>query len=451
MAIGLHLEPEVPVSSKPEELLDALWMNEMRKRTWVNLVVWDKYVTRFLPLREDFADRCSYMALALGRPMFIDLKKCTVTAPLDCEVPVDRLKRVPVARSETDKPTPMTERLLRYKITQRFCEIRELEGQGPIPLAPEKVKELHEFAVDFRENLPPYYRFMNPDTSWDATCSFVPTQRYLIVYLVNSFLMALHRPYVFTRAKSQREVFRNALTILDSQAQLFELSSTLPTQFLIGLTFPTFDAAVLLAVVLVSNPERYHESFSRPYDSLKGAFERLRIIGAVLPLARVGSEILETTLRRVVEAHERCGAIATDASSGLTYTPAQMQQGVDKSYTTIKDELKGASQSPDTEPWHFEVNPLEMDWAAQNPEFFESFDFSNLEVPMPLKELLFDEEIASGQPSLGSYDSTFWAPEQETQGLDPYASDQEMMEDGGDNSLWNFLAGYTSPGENKPI
>jgi hypothetical protein len=42
LAIGLHLEPELPPSSKPEELLDMMWMNELRKRTWLNLFVWDR-------------------------------------------------------------------------------------------------------------------------------------------------------------------------------------------------------------------------------------------------------------------------------------------------------------------------------------------------------------------------------------------------------------------------
>lgn len=42
MAIGLHQEPELPLSSKPEELLDTVWMNELRRRTWLNLFAWDR-------------------------------------------------------------------------------------------------------------------------------------------------------------------------------------------------------------------------------------------------------------------------------------------------------------------------------------------------------------------------------------------------------------------------
>jgi Fungal specific transcription factor domain len=48
MAIGLHLEPQVSSSTHPEELLDALWNNELRKRTWLNLFVWDKYCSQII-------------------------------------------------------------------------------------------------------------------------------------------------------------------------------------------------------------------------------------------------------------------------------------------------------------------------------------------------------------------------------------------------------------------
>jgi hypothetical protein len=41
MAIGLHFEPEIPSTSHAEELLDYLWKSEMRKRTWLNIFVFD--------------------------------------------------------------------------------------------------------------------------------------------------------------------------------------------------------------------------------------------------------------------------------------------------------------------------------------------------------------------------------------------------------------------------
>jgi hypothetical protein len=377
------------------------------------------------------------MAIALGRPMFINLNECNITAPTDCDIPRDRLKRVPVARTEWEEPTSMTERLQHIKISRRWCEIRELEDEGPIPQRPEKVKELHNFAVNFRKTLPAIYRTENPDTKWDAKYKFVPIHREMLSFLVDSFLMALHRPYVFTREQSQRQVYESSLAVLWSQERLFEYLRTSPTHFHIGSTFPTFDAAVILAVVLVSNPERYHSSFSRAYQSLKNALDRLTSIGAHMRLANTGAEILQTTLRRVVEAQERVGFNSTgdlNVVQGHTLPQLEKPRGTPRSTS--------GSVSSDSEPWRFEVNPSAMEWTTQNLDFSE-FDFSNLEVPIPLKELLLDEEMATLQCLDHKYDYNLWLPHQ---GLD-----QQPLMDVGENSLWNFLSGGPAMNEDSNV
>ncbi|EHK17403.1 uncharacterized protein TRIVIDRAFT_1603, partial [Trichoderma virens Gv29-8] len=288
MAIGLHREPEIPVTSHAEELLDCLWKNEMRKRVWLNVFVFDVSAAFFQ-----------------GQPMFNRLKECTVSPPVDCDIPIDRLTRIPVARSDFERPSPLTERILRLKITRRLCEIRDLEVQGPIPRDAEKVKELHNFAIEFRNTLPSFYRTPDPDTTWDVECPFVPTHREQLCFLVDAFLIALHRPYVFTRERSQRQVYDSALVILDSQERLFQAMNVSEAPIYIGCTLPTFEAAVLLAVVLISNPGRYYESFWRPYSSLKRAIHRLECIGPHLPLARFGAAILQTALSRIIQACQK--------------------------------------------------------------------------------------------------------------------------------------------------
>jgi hypothetical protein len=372
--------------------------------------------------------------------MFINLTDSTVTPPLDCEVPQDRLKRVPVARSISDPPTPLTERLLRLQMTRRMREIRELESQGAIPQAPEKVKELHQFAEDWRKSLPAFFHGSNPDTRWDKSHPFVPTHRELLSYLIEAFLMVLHRPYIFTREKSQEQVYRSALAILDSQERFFETMQTSQTQFLIGLTFPTFDAAILLAVVLVSNPERYYTSFERPFNSLQNALQRLTSVGKVLALARTGAEVLETTLRRVKEAQV--------SVSNSIQPPLPLAATSPEQLTTSN------SVSPSSEPWHFETNPLAMEWTAQlqNPEF-EDFDFSNLEVPMPLKELLLGDEILEPMGGFHGFDSSAsWLTGAQVGEYSMQHGDANQVMgvsavSAGDNSLWNFLAGYDEVGD----
>jgi hypothetical protein len=380
------------------------------------------------------------MAIYLGRPMFIDLRICTVSLPCDCETPKDRLKSLPVNRSDADKPTPLTERILRFELSRRFREIRELEAQGAIPETPDKVRELHRFAEDFRRSLPPFFQNSNPDTQWDDMCPHVPIHRELLSYLVDSFLLALHRPYIFTRQNSQKQVYRSALAILDSQDRLYARARTSQARFHIGVVFPTFDAAVLLAVVLVSNPERYHTSFARQYQSLENALQRLTTIGEVMRLAKTGAEILETTIHRVLDADRSVGGahvaqVDTSRKLSQSQSPPPVPDGVDRAVSS--------SVSPSSEPWHFDTTPSAMEW-TQNTGFVD-FDFSNMQVPMPLKELLLDESIAPPLDNFGDYDaSSYWLPVTQV--------DQESMPqidmnaqggvDVGDNSLWNFLAGY---------
>jgi hypothetical protein len=243
--------------------------------------------------------------------------------------------------------------------------------------------------------------------------------RELLSYMIDTFLMALHRPYIFTRDYSQRQVYDSSLAILDSQDRLSRAIQASQLPFNIGLTFPTFDAAVLLAVVLVSYPELYHISFERPYRSLSRAFERLSSIGSTMALAKAGAEILQKTRCRVVEAQERAGFPVPDLPGDVNILPV-----LEESHQASG--AASASLSPDASPWQFEVNQAAMDWTYETPGL-SGFDFSNLEAPMPLKELLLDGEMEGR-----------WMPTQ-----DLLEFDQQPMVDAGDNSLWNYLAGYS--------
>jgi hypothetical protein len=184
----------------------------------------------------------------------------------------------------------------------------------------------------------------------------------------------------------------------------------------IGCTVPTFEASVLLAVVLISNPGRYHKSFCRPHNSLKKAIHRLECIGPHLPLARSGALILQTALSRIIQGQQRAGLSLTN----LENLPGQ--QGAQESESSAS-----AGKSLDSEAWHFSTDQPALNWMAQGDGTLE-FDFSNLEVPMPLKELLMDEAMAESTQAedlLG----LVWTEESFTDHLD--------------NELWNFLAGYS--------
>jgi hypothetical protein len=245
---------------------------------------------------------------------------------------------------------------------------------------------------------------------------------------------------VVTREESQRQVYHSSLAILDSQDRLFEVLGSIGAAWYMAVTFPTFDAAVLLAVVLVSNPERYHANFQRPYQSLKNAYQRLRSIGPGLPLANTGADILKTTMRRIVEAQERAGfpidKAPTDVKScGTSTSPHQAN------LHSMSNSSSGAS--PDLGPWCFEPDQTAMNWAAQDPSFAD-FDFSNLDVPIPLKELFWDEQMATQV----DFEHMWTVPLSEQQGwIDVQPGTVQASMDAGENSLWDFLSGYPNADE----
>jgi hypothetical protein len=245
---------------------------------------------------------------------------------------------------------------------------------------------------------------------------------------------------IVTREESQRQVYSSSLAILDSQARLFEVLGSMGTAWYMAVTFPTFDAAVLLAVVLVSNPERYHATFQRPYQSLQNAYQRLRSIGPGLPLANTGADVLQTTMRRIVEAQERAG-FPIDMSILDAKTCSTSTSPFQANLHSMSNSSSGTS--PDPGPWRFEPDQTAMNWAAQDPNFAD-FDFSNLDVPIPLKELFWDEQMATQV----EFEPMWTAPLSEQQGwIDVQPGTAQIPMDAGENLLWDFLSGYPNVDE----
>jgi hypothetical protein len=174
-----------------------------------------------------------------------------------------------------------------------------------------------------------------------------------------------------------------------------------------------------LAVVLVSNPERYHGTFSRPYNALIKALDRLKFIASCMALAKTGFELLQTILRRVVEAQQRIPIVAGNMASNANVSDT-------------------GSIASDNEPWRFEVDMSVMDWTAQQPGF-SALDLSTFEVPVPLKELFLDEGL-SELP-----DSDLLAQGQENTGLFDLFPSQYPSADVSENQLWNFLIEIPPP------
>lgn len=125
---------------------------------------------------------------------------------------------------ETDPPTPLTRSIWAFKLMSPVRDILDLEQEGPCPKDFSKVDRLHQVCVELSEAMPAYFRLENPDRRWDddPNCYWLPAVRYTMPQLNLFNLMALHRPYVFNRAKSRNEALRASLEMLHVQCLTFK-------------------------------------------------------------------------------------------------------------------------------------------------------------------------------------------------------------------------------------
>lgn len=161
------------------------------------------------------------------------------------------------------------------------------------------MEELHQFGAHFQKTLPATHRFENPDTTWDAECPFLPAQRELLVCHTNAFILGLHRPYILMPdTPDQSRAVAACLAILDSQKRLFD---AFDVQYykLYSLSFFTFDAAVMLSVVLISRPRHHADTYPRALQALADAVSRLRIIAERISLAKTAGAVVQALLSRL--------------------------------------------------------------------------------------------------------------------------------------------------------
>lgn len=99
--IGLHktsIESWKP--ERPEDTYENLWVEQLRRRLWVIISVWD-----------------IHMALVLGRPTTIDNRDEKPPLPIDAPVPKNRREVAPAPRTESDPPTPLSVLLWNYELS----------------------------------------------------------------------------------------------------------------------------------------------------------------------------------------------------------------------------------------------------------------------------------------------------------------------------------------------
>lgn len=185
--LKLHLEPALHAKGDTSaDYLIETWHCEHRRRIWACLVAWD-----------------AHMALQLGRPRMVNISDCTAGKPTNCDTPRDMSRTLlRTTTASSDIPSHYTSHLVKYEIA---LMIHRAMDRGLLRTGSgheEGVGMMHHELEQMSLRLPPAFRRSGPDTSWDLIYPCIPKLRLQIQIIMESFLLALHRPHTLTCHRS---------------------------------------------------------------------------------------------------------------------------------------------------------------------------------------------------------------------------------------------------------
>nr|XP_019008291.1 uncharacterized protein I206_06846 [Kwoniella pini CBS 10737]OCF47072.1 hypothetical protein I206_06846 [Kwoniella pini CBS 10737] len=218
------------------------YVTEYRRRLWSYLIHAD----------------ATYSCL-LGRPTAIDINFADTLPPsnIDLSALRDNKKATPQPMSE---PTFATYLILRgglgklvAKVTQHF---QRLSGQSS---SYKDVEALDAEFKQFVEDLPPTYKMLTPDKSYDKKLWFLPIHRYYIQTEILHFTIILHRPWLLRKLRSSRYALsRQACfdaAIKDYKLrQMFKIDCPDFFETLLGGSFREFNVAMIAGISIIIDP-----------------------------------------------------------------------------------------------------------------------------------------------------------------------------------------------------
>lgn len=241
------------------------------------------------------------MAFVLGRPRHINLSDCDIRTPIDCNMPDNPSKKVPLATpavGDDEAPSLFSSMLVQYELAKKVHEIRETFADRPYTKDYNLVWNFHRQILDIMHNAPPLIRPENPDTSFDAKYPVLPKKREQILTVANNLLMVLHRPHMANHVESRKAAVQAALTTLDSQERLFKTSQ--PYHYkLFALTFYTIDASIFITAIILMYPPRDEEVKKRINDAVVKGMKRLDLMAKSNPTASSGSLVVHACYEKV--------------------------------------------------------------------------------------------------------------------------------------------------------
>ncbi|WWC59664.1 uncharacterized protein I303_102226 [Kwoniella dejecticola CBS 10117] len=218
------------------------YVTEYRRRLWSYLIHAD----------------ATYSCL-LGRPTAIDVNFADTLSPSNIDLSALRENKKAVPQPMTE-PTFATYLILRgglgrivAKVTQHF---QRLSGQNS---SYKDVEALDAEFKQFVDSLPPTYKMLTPDKSYDKKLWFLPIHRYYIQTEILHFTIILHRPWLLRKLRSSRYALsRQACfdaAIKDYKLrQMFKVDCPDFFETLLGGSFREFNVAMIAGISIIIDP-----------------------------------------------------------------------------------------------------------------------------------------------------------------------------------------------------
>jgi hypothetical protein len=408
--IGLHrdvVKTRKP-DEKPEDILDGLWHEQLRRRVWLILSLWD-----------------IHMAVVLGRPTTIDPRDGKPSFPIDAPIPKNRREAAPVARSKSDPPTPLTMLLWSTEINAPLWDIFNLEKEDPNQNNTAKVEKMHTLIQQIHHHCPPFFRAQNPDTSFDhlPECYWLPNSRNTFQGASAFTIMALHRPYIFTTSSSRTSALKAGLEVLRSQRTLFNNLSSLHYK-MFSLVLNTFDAIVLVAALFILHPYENREYLDDTLQHFEWGMERFQTMSERNSMAKSALGVLKAIHVRLNKAlKSQKGAAKAIPSPSTSATPEAYPNNQFAPPAPMTSST--ASTKSDGTPGHYNVpsianltSPLDSSQSSSIPSSTttpgwdmnpQNFDFSNMAPLHPIHDLIYND-LGTGMDDMNSsaYQTGTW-------------------------------------------
>lgn len=267
---------------------------EVRRRLWATLYNIDRTV-----------------CLALGRPYTINDKHC-----MKMEIPNVWVDDMTAEEASFAKPQDISDptQSVFYQYQQYLTDILgeihdqfySLTASRELHTSYDKVMLIDRALLDWKENLPAYFRLNAPDTSMDAARPFLPWQRRYLHGEYHFARITLHRPYVLLPSMTDRFHYSREACVssacADLAAKMDQVQPSMADRLKLHVcSSQVYNSALVLGIIVVQRP--FERRSLLIVEELQAYCARQKADRWVNEFERAEIKIIELCIARVRESH----------------------------------------------------------------------------------------------------------------------------------------------------